>query len=398
MSLRHIRLVALVLVALCAIASLGAITLLLLGAIAGVTDTDTIGGLVLGIAYPLLGGLLVWRQPHHTMGWVFLGIGLSQSFETLVSEYAYYGLVTNPGSLPFVNEVAWFVQWLWAPGFGLFIVFSILLFPDGKLPSPRYRVVAYVGALGILLAMLPVAITSWTHRGRAFLEQPPAPGLGDPLAIAMLLQNLGVVLIALAGLASIVALLLRFRRAHGAARQQLKWFTYAGVFEIGILLATTFVAMPPAFALIAPLLVTPLLPIATAIAILRYRLFDIDLIVRRTLLYAALTVVLAVVYIAGVLVLQLALEPLTHDDGIAVAASTLLVAALFRPARSRLQDAVNARFYRSGYDAQHVLASFATRVRDEVDVDSLTGMLRGAADTSVQPASVSVWLRRRAQP
>ena len=373
------------LVALCVIASIGAIAFLVLGAIAGVTDTDTIGGLVLGISYPLLGGLLVWRQPQHTMGWIFLGIGLSQSFETFVSEYTYYGLVTNPGSLPFVNEVAWLVPWLWAPGFGLFIVFSILLFPDGKLPSPRYRVVAYVGALGILLAMLPVAIASWTQRGRGFLEQPPAPGLGDPLAIALLLQNLGVLLIALAGLVSIAALLLRFRRAHGAARQQLKWFTYAGVFEIGILLATTFVAMPAAFAVIAPLLVTPLLPIATAIAMLRYRLFDIDLIVRRTLLYVALTVVLAVVYIAGVLVLQLMLEPLTHDDGISVAASTLLVAALFRPVRSRLQQAVNERFYRSRYNAQQVIASFAAQTRDEVDVTSLSLSLHRAAESTMRP-------------
>jgi hypothetical protein len=395
MSVRQVRAVATALVAICVVASTGAIALLVLGAVRGVTDSDTVGGLVLGIAYPLLGGLLVWRQPRHPMGWIFLGIGLSQSLDTLASEYTYYGLIASPGSLPFVNEVAWLVPWLWAPGFGLFIVFSILLFPDGKLPTPRYRVVAAAGALGILLAMLPVAIASWTQRGRGLLDQPPAPGLGDPLSLAVLLQNLGVVLIAVAGMVSIAALLLRFRRAHGIERQQLKWFTYAGVFEISVILATTFVPLPEAAVVIAPLLVVPLLPIATAIAILRHRLFDIDLIIRRTLLYSALTVVLAAVYIAGVLVLQLVLEPLTHDDGVAVAASTLLVAALFRPARSRLQEAVNARFYRSGYDAQHVLASFAARVRDEVDIDSLARMLRGAADASVQPASVRVWLRQR---
>jgi hypothetical protein len=395
MSVRQVRAVATALVAICVVASTGAIALLVLGAVRGVTDSDTVGGLVLGIAYPLLGGLLVWRQPRHPMGWIFLGIGLSQSLDTLASEYTYYGLIASPGSLPFVNEVAWLVPWLWAPGFGLFIVFSILLFPDGKLPTPRYRVVAAAGALGILLAMLPVAIASWTQRGRGLLDQPPAPGLGDPLSLAVLLQHLGVVLLAVAGMVSIAALLLRFRRAHGIERQQLKWFTYAGVFEISVILATTFVPLPEAAVVIAPLLVVPLLPIATAIAILRHRLFDIDLIIRRTLLYSALTVVLAAVYIAGVLVLQLVLEPLTHDDGVAVAASTLLVAALFRPARSRLQEAVNARFYRSGYDAQHVLASFAARVRDEVDIDSLARMLRGAADASVQPASVRVWLRQR---
>jgi hypothetical protein len=395
MSWRQVRPVAMALVAVSVLASIGAIAFLVLGAVEDVTDTDTIGGLVLGIAYPLLGGLLVWRQPRHPMGWIFLGIGLSQSLDTFASEYSYHGLVTNPGSLPFVNEVAWLVPWLWAPGFGLFIVFSILLFPDGKLPSARYRVVAAVGALGILLGMLPVAIASWTQRGRHPLDQPPPPGLGDPLSFAVLLQNLGVVLIAVAGIVSIAALLLRFRRAQGIARQQLKWFTYAGVFEISLILATTFVPLPDAAVVIAPLLVVPLLPIATAIAILRHRLFDIDLIIRRTLLYAALTVVLAAVYIAGVLVLQLVLEPLTHDDGIAVAASTLLVAAFFRPARSRLQDAVNARFYRSGYDAQHVFASFAARVRDEVDLDSLSRMLRDAADASMHPASVAVWLRQR---
>jgi hypothetical protein len=204
----------------------------------------------------------------------------------------------------------------------------------------------------------------------------------------------GVLLIAVTGALSIVSLLLRFRRSRGMARQQLKWFTYAGVFEIGVVLSTTFEPLPTAVATVAPLLIVPLLPIATTVAILRHRLFDIDLIIRRTLIYAVLSAVLAAVYVGAVLLLQLLVRPLTLDNGIAVAASTLLVAALFRPARARVQQLVDRRFFRSSYDAQQIVSSFAARLRDEVDPDPLATALKQAIDMAMRPASVSVWLRK----
>jgi hypothetical protein len=374
-------------------ASLAATALLLAIGIGQVTDSNTIGGFVLGVSYPLLGALLTWRRPRHSMGWIFLGIGLSQAIETFATAYASYGLVTNPGSLPLAPEAAWLAQWAWAPGYGLFNVFSVLLFPDGGLPSPRWRPVAYLAAVGILLAAVPIAVTGWSHRGLSLLAAQPQPGLDTPVGIAALLQLVGLLLITVTGALSIASLLLRFRRSRGMARQQLKWFTYAGVFEIGVVLATTFEPLPTGVFSMAPLLVVPLLPIATTVAILRHRLFDIDLIIRRTLIYAVLSAVLAAVYVGAVLLLQVLVRPLTPDNGVAVAASTLLVAALFRPARARVQQLVNRRFFRSSYDAQRVVSSFAARLRDEVDPDTLAAALKQTVDMAMRPASVSVWLR-----
>jgi hypothetical protein len=374
-------------------ASLAATALLLAIGIGQVTDSNTIGGFVLGVSYPLLGALLTWRRPRHSMGWIFLGIGLSQAIETFATAYASYGLVTNPGSLPLAPEAAWLAQWAWAPGFGLFIVFSVLLFPDGALPSPRWRPVAYLAVVGILLAAVPVAVAGWPQRGPSLLAAQPQPGLDTPVGIAALLQLVGLLLITVTGALSIASLLLRFRRSRGMARQQLKWFTYAGVFEIGVVLATTFEPLPTGVFSMAPLLVVPLLPIATTVAILRHRLFDIDLIIRRTLIYAVLSAVLAAVYVGAVLLLQVLVRPLTPDNGVAVAASTLLVAALFRPARARVQQLVNRRFFRSSYDAQHVVSSFAAQLRDEVDPAPLAAALQQTIDMAMRPASVSVWLR-----
>lgn len=374
-------------------ASIAAAALLVAMGPHAAADSNMVGGFVLGVTYPLLGALLAWQRPRHPMGWVFLGIGLSQAVDTLATGYAIYGLVASPGSLPFAPESAWLAIWAWAPGFGLLIVFSLLLFPDGALPSPRWRPVAYFAALGVALATVPIAVAGWPQRGLGLLAVQPEPGFDAPVAIAALLQLAGLLLITITGALSIASLVLRLRRSRGMARQQLKWFTYAGAFEISVVLATTFVAFPAAVALIAPLLVVPLLPIATTVAILRYRLFDIDLIIRRTLVYAVLSAVLAVVYVAAVLLLQVLIKPLTPDNGIAVAASTLLVAALFRPARTRVQELVNHRFFRSSYDAQQVVSSFAGRLRDEVDLDSLAADLNHTIEVTMRPASVSVWLR-----
>lgn len=377
--------------------SLTAVLLLALGGTGQLLSTNTVGGFVLGLAYPLLGGLIAWRRPGHTMGWVFLGIGLSQALDTLATEYAQYGLLVRPGSLPFAAEASWLGIWSWAPGFTLFVVFSILLFPSGSLPSPRWRPVAYLAVGATLLLVLPVAVAGWPLRGIALIRAQPSPGLSDPVSVAMLLQMIGILLVSVAALASLGALVLRFRRAGAAARQQLKWFTYAGTLEIGAILITDFVTLPGIAQVVVPLLAVPLLPVATAIAILRHKLFDIDLFINRTLVYGTLTVVLGAIYGVAVLIISALLGSLASGNSVAVAIATLLVAALLVPLRHRIQAVVDRRFYRARYDAALTVASFNRRLRDEVELDPLTQALTQAVEMTMRPSSVSIWLRRGTQ-
>jgi hypothetical protein len=256
-----------------------------------------------------------------------------------------------------------------------------------------------MAALVLILIAVPTAVATWPHRGISLtgytgpIESPDAA-----VKIAGTLQLVGLVLSVIAALASVAGLIVRFRRSRGIEREQLKWFTFAGAIEILIIATTPFlVGLAPGLGplvSIASLFLSPLLPIAAAIAILRYRLYEIDRIISRTLAYAVLTAILAGVYLVGFLGLQSVLTPFTANGGpVAVAASTLAVFALFQPVRRRIQGAVDRRFYRSRYDAQREIETFAARVRDEVEVDRLTVALATTLERTMQPATASIWLR-----
>ena len=342
----------------------------------------------IAVPFTLVGALIASRRRENPIGWLFLAFGGVGTLVFFATCYAHRALVADPGSLPGGNLAANFAVHAWHPGFGLF-VFSFLLFPDGRLVSPRWRWVAYVAAadyIGMALAG-PFDARFQEESDFAFPVEPLVGGtladIGSEVFAALLVFNL--LLIVVAG----ASLLVRLRRSSGEERLQVKWFVYA--------VTVVMVCLPGSVLLTGSaegILLLPLIPIAAAAAILRYRLYDIDVVINRTLVYGALTAILAGAYLLGVLVLQWALGGVTGDSALAVAGSTLTVAALFRPLRARLQHSVDRRFYRAKYDARMTVDAFAGRLREQVDLDRLDRELTATVREALQPAHVSLWLRR----
>jgi hypothetical protein len=343
------------------------------------------------LAFSTVGALIASRRTRNPIGWILLGSAMS---------YAVGGLTeVPPGSLPGVPHALqdWLGTWVWGVGIALAGTFLLLLFPGGELPSRRWRPVAWAAGVGLVAFVLGQAFAP--ELAESHIRNPA--GIGGPAGeIFQVLQD-GMLLVIGAFVASVASLVVRFRRSTGEERQQLKWLNYAagltalaicGSFLIAPLGEPSEAAVNIQNALITGALAC--VPIAIGIAILRYRLYDIDRIVNRTLVYGLLTVLLAAVYV-GVVV---GLGTLIGQSALVVAASTLLVAALFRPARRRVQSLIDRRFYRSKYDAARTLEAFTARLREEVDLDSLTGDLVGVVRDTMQPAHASLWLRRVGAP
>ena len=348
------------------------------------------------LAFSTVGALIGSRRPGNPIGWLFCSGALAWILGELALEYGVYALITAPGSLPAGGWVAWFGAWARGMGWFLLVLFLLPLFPNGRLPSPRWRPLLWgtVGFVGLF------TLVSWfssesvdfrlaSVRNPLGIELEAVDVLGEAMYLSLPL------LIVPSGAAAIV----RFRRSRGDERQQLKWFAYAAalmvvVFAAWISLALAGLAPSNALMWTVPLLG---LPTAVGVAVLKYRLYDIDLLINRTLVYGALTAVLAVLYFAGVVVIQYALRATTGQESpLAVVASTLAIAALFNPLRRRVQSFVDRRFYRSKYDAGWVLADFSARLRDETDLDKLDEDLLATVRETVQPAHVSLWLREQA--
>jgi hypothetical protein len=361
-------------------------------------DANGTGGFVLGLTFPIVGAIVASRRPRNPIGWIYLIIGLSQALDTFASRYSEFGLVTSPGSLPLADFMSWVAIWAWAPGLVLFGTISLLLFPDGRHPSPPWRVVSGAAAVATALIMLPAAIATWPMRGALLVSQEPNPGAPGPIGVAFTLQAVGLLLLGLAAVGSLLSLVVRWRKARGTERAQLKWLAFAVMIELPVVIASTDPALDPALAAIVALFSAPLIPIAIGIAILRYRLFEIDRIISRTLGYAVVTITLAIVFVGAVLGLTAVLEPWTGGNTIAVAASTLVVAALFQPLRQRIQRVVDRRFDRARYDGQRLIDSFVLELRDEVDLTRLQVALLATADDAVRPASARIWLALKSEP
>jgi hypothetical protein len=346
---------------------------------------------VLVISFSVVGALIVSHRPQNLIGWIFCAAALFQAFSAVGVEYGTYALVTRPGTLPFAEGVSWLADWIWAPGLGLILVFLPLLFPNGQPPSRRWWPVAWLGGLSIGMITASVSLLVWLQDDIGTADGPP----GWLLALLQVCFPLML----LAGLLAVISLVLRFLGARGDERQQIKWFASAATLTFTWILLFEQLLGPQegafeAIVALSGLVVVPSIPIATGIAILHYRLYDIDRIVNRALVYAALTVTLVLVYLGGVISLQYAFRTMTGGESqLAVVASTLAIAALFNPLRWRIQALVDRRFYRRKYDAQKTLAAFSSRLREETDLDALGGELVTVVRETVQPASVALWLR-----
>jgi hypothetical protein len=340
---------------------------------------------VLSLVFVTTGAFLAGRRPANPVGWLLLGWGMVMAFGAFTGAYVNRGLVHDPGSLPGPSWVGWAEGVIWHPAFGL-LAFLLLLFPHGRLPSPRWRpfawfTVAVYLTLSLAAALAPGSVELYYPEATPPVRLPVA-GLADGVFEWLLPGQLLVLATAL------VSLVLRLRRASGEERQQVKWFVYTVVTVVLVFVSTTLVLgagyLFPLFGLI---------PLSVAVAVFKYRLYDIDRLINRTLVYGLLTALLIGVYTGLVFLLGGLLDPATGDSALAVAASTLAVAALFQPARRRVQELVDRRFNRRRYDAARTVERFSGRLRDQVDLDTLSAELLAVVDHTVQPATASLWLR-----
>jgi hypothetical protein len=360
--------------------------------------TYTVNLTVAALAFSTVGALVAYRQPRNLIGWLLLGIGILYAIELFAGNYGVYALLTDPGSLPGEAVGAWLTSWVWLFG-GSLVLFVFLFFPDGRLPSVRWRPVAWLVLANTVLAVAPFALDPGPLSDfgeRVHIVNPV--GVAGSAGLLDLFSRVSFLLLIPISLALIFALFVRFHRARGDERQQIKWVAYGvAVFALAVIVASAWPSLDGSLVGGAMFLVGFLaIPTAMAVAMLQYRLYDIDVVINRTLVYTVLTTVLALLYFASIAVLQGALIVLTGQGSqLAVVASTLLIAALFNPIRHRIQSFIDRRFYRKKYDAAKTLEAFGASLREETDLGELKDHLLAVVRETMQPAHVSLWLRDR---
>jgi len=359
--------------------------------------TYTVNLTVAALAFSTVGALVAYGQPRNLIGWLLLGIGTLYATELFAGNYGVYTLLTNPGSLPGEAVGAWLTSWVWIFG-GSLVLFVFLFFPDGKLPSPRWRPVAWLVLANTALAVAPFALDPGPLS--EFSERVPVVnpvGIAGSAGLLDLFSRVSFLLLIPISSALILAFFVRFRRAQGEERQQIKWVAYGvAVFALAVIVASAWPSLDGSLVGGALFLVGFLaIPSAMALAILKYRLYDIDVVINRTLVYTVLTTVLALLYFGSIALLQTVLIVLTGQGSqLAVVASTLLIAALFNPIRRRIQGFIDRSFYRSKYDAAKTLEAFSASLREETDLTELNDHLLAVVRETMQPEHVSLWLRR----
>jgi hypothetical protein len=358
------------------------------------------------LAFPIVGAMVASRRPENPIGWICLADGLLWMLLAVTDSYSVYG-VARPGSVPFPVAVGTIGnQWLWVPTVGLLAIYLILLFPDGKLPSKSWRPLAWFSGVMIVLPSITEGLAPGPLENQEGVRNPfgleALPWLVDVTYFILPLLPICI-------LASAVSLVLRFRRSRGEVRQQIKWIAFVTSFA-GLLYFIAMISqlvivskgggrLPPTpwwFELLFSVAVLGFagVPVAIGLAVLKYRLYDIDVLINRTLVYGSLTATLVALYFGGVVCLQAVFRSVTGQGStLAVVASTLAIAALFNPLRRRMQIFVDRRFYRRKYDTVKTLEAFSARLREETDLGTLSDDLVGVISDTMQPAHVSLWLR-----
>jgi hypothetical protein len=357
-------------------------------------------GTFVGVIFPAIGLFLVSRRPEHPIGWLFCAAGLVVGLDHFCGEYAIYALLAQPGSLPAGQAAAWVSSWLWVP-FTVLMLFFLLLFPDGRLPSGRWRSFAWLVGIAAIVGVAVQALLPVPTCEVCPIENPL--GIEGLESVAELVDALvEAFLVGVLGSLALASLFLRFRRASGVEHQQIKWLVF--IFSVLFLGATlAYIVYSATEARWAWSVGQSLLavgsvgvPIAMGVAILRYRLYDIDSLINRTLVYGSLTLLLAAVYFGGVTLTEAIFRTLTGQEEqpqLAIVVSTLVIAALFIPLRRRIQSFIDRRFYRKKYNAAKTLEGFSLKLRDETDLKTLSDDLVGVVSETMQPAHVSLWLR-----
>jgi hypothetical protein len=354
-------------------------------------DGSVIANLVTLLPFSVVGAIIASRQPRNAIGWLFCSVGVTIGLNSFAGDYAEFWLASGFGPDSLGETAAWLSSWLWILLVYVPMSFLLLLFPDGRLPSPRWRPVAWGVALGTAGGVVGYALRAgplvdFPHIANPYGVDGPVVGV---VGVA------GSIVAAGSMVASAVSLIVRLRRSGSVERQQIKWLAYGGAVMVGILGAGGLITLWSVPASIVVMSVSLLgLPVFTGIAIVRYRLYDIDLLINRTLVYGALTAMLVLVYLGGVVLLQYLFRTLAGEESqLAIVASTLAIAALFEPLRRRVQVFIDRRFYRRKYDARKTLEAFSTKLRDETDLDALNDDLVGVVRDTMQPAYASLWLR-----
>jgi hypothetical protein len=376
---------ALAVVALAVIALLP--TVALLGRLGLLTDPMVLASFVLVLGFLAVGLVTTVRRVGNPIGWLLLWQGVVAGFSLLGAAYGMYDLQLAAEPLPGGSLLLWTSTWIWLASLAVSPAIHVL-FPDGRLLSRHWAGVIWLALGSMALAMSAIAVAAWPLRGPALLE---GPSVGPELHPPPPLTLVGLALFGVAEAASLTAMAIRLRRAEGDEREQIKWFLYAGSFVILGITVEIILGVPIT---LASWLGGMVVPFAIAVALFRYRLYDIDRLINRTLVYGLLTALLGSTYAAAVLVLGQVFGGVANNPpSWAVAGATLAVATLFRPARRRIQGGVDRRFNRRRYDAAKTIEAFSARLRDQIDLNTLSTELLAIVHQTTEPTRASLWLR-----
>jgi hypothetical protein len=359
------------------------------------------GFLVLALAtvitFTVVGAIVASRHPRNPIGWIFCFVGLVTGFDALTHGYTEFWLASGRGSRSFGETAAWFGTWAWIVE-TVALTFLLLLFPDGRLPSPHWRPAAWCAGLGISGFVVSYALDAGPLADFPQVVNPY--GVDSPLV--RIVGIAGALLLVGSMVASAISLIVRARHAGRVERQQIKWLAYGGAVVVSLIFVASVISI---WSVTVGIAVTNLallgLPIFTGVAIVRYRLYDIDFLINRTLVYGALTATLGLVYFGSVATAQAIFRAFTgqqEQPQLAVVVSTLVIAALFSPLRRRMQGFIDRRFYRRKYDARKTLEDFSAKLRDETDLDTLSENLASVVRETMQPVHISLWLRPDTAP
>lgn len=343
---------------------------------------------IFAFTFTWAGANLTWRRPKHAVGWVLLQVGVVSATQAFLAEYSIAGTLGRPTPLPGAVFAAWIVSWLWLTELTLVGGFLLSLFPDGHFLSWRWRIVAWFGAMSAVVGALALAFRAGPLMNATFADNPfPLYDDADQKWFYAAMGGVG-----LASLGGAASLFVRYRRSRGVERQQLKWLAFEAIILAVAVLVGSF-DQTDKWASVFLIAAIALVPVMVGVAVLRYHLYDVDVVINRAIVYGLTTAAIGTTFFAGIVVLQALLRPLTGGSEVAVAASTLLCFALFQPVRRRVGSTVDRRFYRARYDAARTLDRFATELTGEVDLGAVRASLLAVVGETLQPSQASVWLR-----